>query len=75
MKNSMYTFNIKKPDDEEQPWTDQDSKMVGTYQHGFPCWISLCTISRMGSMEYLYAFLIWIAYDRICTVPGTIFTR
>ena len=28
------------------------------------CWISLCTISYLGSMEYLYAILIWIAYDQ-----------
>lgn len=51
MKNSMYTFNIKKPDDEEQPWTDQDSKMV-----------ALTTLGFIGGM-IVAPFIIWAAWN------------
>ena len=51
MKNSMYTFNIKKPDDEEQPWTDQDSKMV-----------ALTTLGFLGGM-IVAPFIIWAAWN------------
>jgi len=51
MKNSMYTFNIKKPDEEEQPWTDQDSKMV-----------ALTTLGFLGGM-IVAPFVIWAAWN------------
>lgn len=51
MKNSMYTFNIKRPDDEEQPWTDQDSKMV-----------ALTTLGFLGGM-IVAPFIIWAAWN------------
>ena len=51
MKNSMYTFNIKKPDDEEQTWTDQDSKMV-----------ALTTLGFVGGM-IVAPFIIWVAWN------------
>lgn len=51
MKNSMYTFNIKKPDDEEQPWTDQDSKMA-----------ALTTLGFIGGM-IVAPFIIWAAWN------------
>lgn len=51
MKNSMYTFNIKKPDEEEQPWTDQDSKMV-----------ALTTLGFIGGM-IVAPFVIWAAWN------------
>lgn len=53
MKNSMYTFNIKKPDDEEQPWTDQDSKMVALTSMGFLAGLIFAP------------FLVWAAWN-IC---------
>lgn len=52
MKNSMYTFNIKKPsEDEEQPWTDQDSKMV-----------ALTTLGFIGGM-IVAPFIVWAAWN------------
>ena len=52
MKNSMYTFNIKKPsEDEEQSWTDQDSKMV-----------ALTTLGFIGGM-IVAPFIVWAAWN------------
>lgn len=51
MKNSMYTFNIKKPDEEEQPWTDQDSKMV-----------ALTTLGFIGGL-IAAPFVLWAAWN------------
>ena len=51
MKNSMYTFNIKKPSEDDQPFTDADTKLMALGALGF-----------LGGV-IVAPFLVWAAWN------------